>query len=138
MNQLLTRGSVSRVLCRPPVQRRNLRAPAAMTKKDPQEIISEFRQHVNLSNKELEDWLKTEKSQEVGWNPEGGESKGHQSGRYICELLPKKDSDFTDEDLQHMTHVNAYCKRHLAQRPNNVEDSKWRYSLMNWGHDPTK
>ncbi|KAL3161665.1 hypothetical protein ABBQ38_008766 [Trebouxia sp. C0009 RCD-2024] len=109
-----------------------------MTKKDPQEIISEFRQHVNMSNKELEDWLKTEKSQEVGWNPEGGESKGHQSGRYICELLPKKDSDFTDEDLQHMTHVNAYCKRHLAQRPNNVEDSKWRYSLMNWGHDPTK
>ena len=103
-----------------------------MTKKDPSEIISDFRQYVNMSKKELEDWLKTEKSQEIGWNPEGGESKGHQSGRYICELLPKKDSDFTDEDLQHMTHVNAYCKRHLAQRPNDIEGSKWRYSLMNW------
>ena len=132
MNQLVAHGSLSRIFSRPPVLRRALRVSASMTKKEPQEIISEFRSHVNMSVKELQEWLDTDTSQQVGWNPEGGESKGHQSGRYICELLPKKDSDFTDDDLQHMTHVNAYCKRHLAQRPNNVEDSKWRYSLMNW------
>jgi len=29
--------------------------------------------------------------------------------------------------------------RHLAQRPeDDVEDSRWRYSLMNRGHDPLK
>jgi hypothetical protein len=30
--------------------------------------------------------------------------------------------------------------RHLAQRPTKerIEDSRWRYSLMNWGHDPCK
>jgi hypothetical protein len=29
--------------------------------------------------------------------------------------------------------------RHLAQRPaGDVTDTKWRYSLMNWGHDPLK
>ncbi len=38
-----------------------------------------------------------------------------------------------------MRKVNGYVKRHLGQGPeNDVEDSKWRYSLMNWGHDPLK
>lgn len=132
MKHIAARGAKFGTFLRPPVLRRALRVSATMTKKDPQEVISDFRSHVNMSVKELQKWLETDKSQEIGWNPEGGESKGHQSGRYICELLPKKDSDFTDEDLQHMSHVNAYCKRHLAQRPKDVEDSKWRYSLMNW------
>ncbi len=36
-----------------------------------------------------------------------------------------------------MKKFNAYVKRHLGQVPTNeVEDSRWRYSLMNWGHDP--
>jgi hypothetical protein len=31
-------------------------------------------------------------------------------------------------------------QRHLAQEParEDVETSAWRYSLMNWGHDPLK
>jgi hypothetical protein len=30
-------------------------------------------------------------------------------------------------------------KHHQAQRPDgDVEDSTWRRSLMNWGHDPLK
>ncbi len=132
MNQFAARGAVFKIFARPKLPQRALRISAIMTKKDPQEIISDFRTLVNMTVKELQDWLETDKSQEIGWNPEGGESKGHQSGRYICDLLPKKDSEFTEEDLQHMSHVNAYCKRHLAQRPKNVEDSKWRYSLMNW------
>ena len=33
----------------------------------------------------------------------------------------------------------GYIKRHLAQRPSGqIEDTAWRYSLMNWGHDPAK
>lgn len=36
--------------------------------------------------------------------------------------------------------VVGYVHRHLAQRHHlqntAVEESKWRYSLMNWGHDP--
>ncbi|HYO03339.1 MAG TPA: DUF3140 domain-containing protein [Mycobacterium sp.] len=32
-----------------------------------------------------------------------------------------------------MRKVNAYVKRHLAQRPSgDVRDTHWRYSLMNW------
>ena len=39
-----------------------------------------------------------------------------------------------------MNKVTSYVHRHLGQGPKkqNVEDSKWRYSLMNWGHDPLK
>ena len=38
-----------------------------------------------------------------------------------------------------MRKVVGYTKRHLAQRPSgDVKDSAWRYSLMNWGHDPAK
>jgi hypothetical protein len=45
-----------------------------------------------------------------------------------------------DDDYAHMRKVVGYVHRHLAQRPTKerVEDSRWRYSLMNWGHDPCK
>ena len=45
----------------------------------------------------------------------------------------------SDEDYAHMRKVVGYTKRHLAQRPSGDDkDSAWRYSLMNWGHDPLK
>jgi hypothetical protein len=38
-----------------------------------------------------------------------------------------------------MHRVVGYIERHLAQRPDkDVHDTPWRYSLMNWGHDPEK
>ncbi len=36
-----------------------------------------------------------------------------------------------------MRKVVGYVHRHLAQRPSgDAEGTAWRYSLMNWGHDP--
>ena len=102
------------------------------------EVIEEFDEAVNMSPKELEEWLQTEESKSVGESDGSGESKGHESGRKIVEILRKKKSDYTD-DVEHMKRVNGYVKRHLGQGPkNDVENSKWRYSLMNWGHDPLK
>jgi hypothetical protein len=110
-----------------------------MAKDGRQQIIEDFDDSVNMTRKELEDWLQTEDSKSVGQSDGGGESKGHESGRKIVELLEKTKSDYTDEDLEHMKRVNSYVKRHLGQGPNNdVEESNWRYSLMNWGHDPLK
>ena len=37
-----------------------------------------------------------------------------------------------------MRKVVSYVNLHLAQRPHDVQLSNWRYSLMNWGHDPMK
>jgi hypothetical protein len=51
-----------------------------------------------------------------------------------------KQADLTDEDREHMAKVVSYVHRHLAQGgpQDDVEHSRWRYSLMNWGHDPLK
>jgi len=39
-----------------------------------------------------------------------------------------------------MRKVVGYARRHLAQGgpSDDAEHSRWRYSLMNWGHDPLK
>lgn len=107
---------------------------------DKQEIVSEFEENVNMTAKELEGFLETDESKSVGQSDDGGESKGHESGREIVGILRKNKSDYTDGDISHMKRVNSYVKRHLGQGPKkeNAEDSKWRYSLMNWGHDPLK
>jgi len=88
---------------------------------------------------EIERWLGTDESKAVG-DSDGGESTGHRSGRRIVEILEKKKSERTDADREHMRKVSGFVKRHLAQRPEKeeIEGSRWRYSLMNWGHDPLK
>ena len=107
--------------------------------KNNEQVIEEFNDAVNMSRKELEDWLQTEESQSVGQSDGGGESKGHESGRRIVEILGKNKSDYTDNDIDHMRRVVSYIHRHQAQKPNSdVENSSWRYSLLNWGHDPLK
>ena len=104
-----------------------------MAKSDEQ-VMEEFDEAVNMSRKELEEWLETEESKEVGQKDGGGESKGHESGRKIVEILGKNESDYTDEDIDHMRRVVSYVHRHQAQKPKgDVEDSNWRYSLMNFG-----
>ncbi|MGW5173272.1 DUF3140 domain-containing protein [Streptomyces sp. NPDC004082] len=87
---------------------------------------------------ELEKWLETDESRSVG-QKDGGESVGHASGRRIVGLLRARKSDLTEDDIAHMRKVVGYVHRHLEQRPKgDVTDTRWRYSLMNWGHDPQK
>jgi DNA topoisomerase VI subunit B len=108
---------------------------------DADTIRSDFAEAVNMTARELEQWLETDESQAVGQKSGGsGESTGHESGRRIVQLLNTKKADLTDDDLAHMRKVHGYVQRHLAQQPakEDVETSKWRYSLMNWGHDPLK
>jgi hypothetical protein len=101
----------------------------------------EFDDVVNMTPSELERWLGTPESQEVGFRDgDGEESVGHASGRRIVEIKRKRRGDLTDGDRDHMAKVVGYVHRHLAQGgpKDDVEHSKWRYSLMNWGHDPLK
>jgi hypothetical protein len=103
-----------------------------------QRIALQFQEAVNLEAEELEAWLATEESRSVGWRPDGrGESVGHASGRRIVRLLRTPELDLADDDYRHMRKVIAYVHRHLAQRPQgDVTRTRWRYSLLNWGHDP--
>ena len=112
-----------------------------MAETDADTIHREFAEAVNMTAGELEQWLRTEESQAVGQKAGGsGESTGHESGRRIVELLQTKKAELTDDDLAHMRKVHGYVQRHLAQQPAKeaIETSKWRYSLMTWGHDPLK
>lgn len=102
-------------------------------------VIDQFHQVVNMTPKELESWLETDESQAVGQKDGDEESIGHKSGKRIIQLLQKKQDEYTDDDLSHIKKVISYVHRHLAQRPSdNIENSRWRYSLKNWGHDPIK
>jgi hypothetical protein len=104
--------------------------------KDRDEIWSEWTELVNMAPAELETWLETEESRSVG-DSDGGESTGHASGRRIVALRRTKKDDLSDDDWAHMGKVVGYIKRHCAQGPDrDLETSRWRYSLMNWGHDP--
>ena len=90
---------------------------------------------------ELREWLETDESRAVGWKGSNGsrvESVGHASGRWIVEILEKPANKRTAEDYAHMRKVTGFVRRHLAQEPANRVTSPWRYSLMNWGHDPLK
>ena len=105
-----------------------------------QYTYAEFKDAVNMTAGELEKWLRTDESKDVGQkSSSGAESVGHDSGRKIIKILRTKKADLSDADEAHMRKVVGYVHRHLAQRPNgDVEDTAWRYSLMNWGHDPLK
>ncbi|KAA1251328.1 DUF3140 domain-containing protein [Mycobacterium simiae] len=101
------------------------------------EIRARFRETVNMTARELEKWLQTDESQSVGQQQDGHESTGHASGRRIVGILQTKTADLDADDYAHMRKVVGYARRHLAQRPSgDITDTAWRYSLMNWGHDP--
>jgi len=106
---------------------------------DRDKVRREFSLAVNMTAAELERWLKTPESRRVGFRSLGAsESVGHASGRQIVRILRMAETERTDADYAHMRKVVGYVHRHRAQRPENIYTSRWRYSLMNWGHDPTR
>jgi len=113
-----------------------------MADDDHAQIARDFHEAVNMTPAALAKWLDTPESKEVGWKGEdgngSGESVGHHSGQRIVEIRHKKKADLTDDDYAHMKTVVGYVHRHLAQGgpAEDKEHSRWRYSLMNWGHDP--
>jgi hypothetical protein len=110
-----------------------------MSGTDREAVARDFHHAVNMTPAELERWLETDESRSVGQKAGGGESVGHRSGRRIVRILRTTSGELRDADYKHMTKVVGYVHRHRAQRPDgDVERTPWRYSLMNWGHDPVK
>ena len=104
------------------------------------DVLHDFKEAVNMTASDLKKYLGTDESKSVGITHEGEhESVGHEMGHHIVELLGKKKDDLDKDDIAHMKKVVGYVKRHLAQKPDgDIEETRWRYSLMNWGHDPLK
>lgn len=103
------------------------------------DIWQQWKTLVNLAPAELERWLETDESKAVG-DSDSGEPTGHKSGKRIVEIKRTTKDDLTDDQWEHMAKVVGYIRRHLAQGgpDTDMEHSRWRYSLMNWGHDPLK
>lgn len=104
-------------------------------------IWRDFKDAVNMTRSELESWLETGDSKAAGWSASGeGETVGHNSGRRIVDIKGKPKASLTDDDYHHMQKVVGYINRHMAQGgpERHKENSRWRHSLMNWGHDPMK
>lgn len=112
-----------------------------MTDQDKTEVRKAFRKSANMTPARLTKWLDSRESKRVGWKGENGdgpgESVGHRSGRRIVAIKRKRAHDLTEADYAHMRKVIGYVARHSAQKPSGqIRRSDWRYSLMNWGHDP--
>ena len=114
---------------------------------DRSETLAEFKRVVSMTPSALRTWLDSPDSRAVGMTPEGervtheggAESVGHGMGRRILELHAAKPAELGEDDLAAMRKVIGYVHRHMAQRPaGDVTGTRWRHSLMNWGHDPLK
>ena len=107
---------------------------------DESAIRKAFAAAVNMTADEIAAWLETPSSKAVGQTRRGeSESIGRQSARRIVEILASAPEALSESDYVHMRKVVGYVRRHGAQRPaGDVTDTRWRWSLMNWGHDPLK
>jgi len=97
-----------------------------------------FHAAVNMTASQIAAWLATKESKAVGFKRPGQrQSVGRQSARKIIKIL--RDGPQGEADYRHMRKVIGYVARHTAQRPaGDVTKTRWRFSLMNWGHDPLR
>src|ERR1044072_565003 len=106
---------------------------------DRSKVYREFGAAVNMDAAELEEWLESDESRRVGWTrPGAAEAVGRAPGRHILRILRSQGPELDEADYRLMRKAVGVIRRHLAQRPENVVTSRWRYALMNWGHDPLK
>lgn len=110
-----------------------------MTEEERAQVRAAFAAAVNMEADELAEWLETSESWSVGFRKAGEtESVGHKAGRRIVAILALSHFELDDEDYRLMRKAVGYIRRHRAQEPANMVTSRWRYALMNWGHDPLK
>jgi Protein of unknown function (DUF3140) len=101
------------------------------------ELWHEFRRVVNMSSRELADWLRTHSAGPDTKNLAG--QVGTPTGQQVLHLLSKRRTDLTPDDLELMRRV---IRRVHTERRGNRESvagrTGWRHRLMSLGHDPLK
>jgi hypothetical protein len=101
------------------------------------ELWDEFHRVVNMTSRELRDWLAVQGAGEEA--EEVPEQAGSHLGHRVLDILGKRRSDITPDDVDVMEQVVA---RVLGQRREDLEptagEASWRRRLMNVGHDPLK
>ncbi|GHE35838.1 hypothetical protein GCM10018785_01900 [Streptomyces longispororuber] len=101
------------------------------------ELWEEFHAVVNMTSRELGDWLKTRFAGED--TEELPDQSGTENGRRVLEILGKRRVDLTDDDVRVMRKVvdTVTAERGVDLEPT-AGQPHWRHRLMTLGHDPLK
>lgn len=101
------------------------------------ELWQEFHDVVNMTSRELSDWLRTRDAAED--TEAVPDQAGPSTGRQVLHVLGKRRGDLTAEDERVMRRV---VDRVRAERREDLEpvagQANWRHRLMSLGHDPLK
>jgi hypothetical protein len=110
------------------------------TAKQLEQTLIDFRSVVNVSSDQLARWLSTPESNKIHFPDEPKLNPGNKvPGPVILSLLKKRREKYTETDFDQMDNVVRFVRERLTKKPKgDIVASNWRYSLMNWGHDPTK
>lgn len=100
-------------------------------------LWDEFHRVVNMTSKELRDWLRTDSA--APDSETEPDRAGTPTGREVLDILGKRRSDLTADDARAMQRV---VDRVHEQRRDDLEPTPgqagWRHRLMRLGHDPLK
>ena len=104
---------------------------------DVETLWDEFHALVNMTSRELEDWLRAQSS---GEQAEAlPDQAGTERGRGVLAVLGKRKKDLTDDDLQVMRSVVRTIRQQRGETPEpTAGQPRWRHRLMTIGHDPLK
>jgi hypothetical protein len=101
------------------------------------ELWDEFHRVVNMTSRELREWLAVRDAGEAAEVPP--DQAGSETGQQVLQILGKRRTDLTDADVAVMEKV--VTKVH-EQRRDDLEptagQAAWRHKLMTLGHDPLK
>jgi hypothetical protein len=101
------------------------------------ELWQDFHTVVNMTSRELRDWLAVQGAGEV--TEEVPDQAGSHLGHRVLAILGKRRVDLTRDDVEVMEQV---VERVTSQRRDDLEptagEAAWRRRLMNVGHDPLK
>jgi hypothetical protein len=101
------------------------------------ELWEEFHEVVNMTSKELEDWLR-ERDAMPDTEPLPDQA-GPPSGREVLAILGKRRGDLTSDDVDLMRAVVGRVRTQRGEQPESTAgDAGWRHGLMTLGHDPLK
>ncbi|SDZ26596.1 Protein of unknown function [Amycolatopsis xylanica] len=108
-----------------------------MTHQVDEDLWTEFHRVVNMTSRELADWLRTRSASED--EEVLPDQAGTETGRHVHNILGKRKVDLTADDERVMRNV---VDRVHAERRDDLEPTQgqpnWRHRLMTIGHDPLK
>ncbi len=101
------------------------------------QLWTEFHRVVNMTSRELEDWMRVQSS---GEDTEAlPDQAGRSLGRRVLGVLGKRRLDLDEDDANAMRKVvdTVHAERGDDLDPT-AGDDHWRHRLMAIGHDPLK